>query len=46
MDKIQINNVMHETHIFQAWCSTEVDSRGNHVGGQGKWGNCGPTCPK
>jgi len=30
----------------KAWCSTEVDSRGNHIGGQGKWGYCGPTCPK
>merc|ERR1712061_100158 len=29
-----------------AWCSTEVDIRGNHVGGQGKWGYCGPACPK
>merc|ERR1712183_107499 len=30
----------------KAWCSTEVDSRGYHVGGQGKWGNCGPACPR
>jgi len=30
----------------KAWCSTEVDSNGNHVGGQGKWGNCGPACPR
>jgi len=30
----------------KAWCSTEVDSTGNHVGGQGKWGNCGPACPR
>merc|ERR1711962_1196962 len=27
------------------WCSTEVDDTGHHVGGQGKWGNCGPNCP-
>jgi len=30
----------------KAWCSTLVDSRGHHVGGQGKWGNCGPACPR
>ena len=28
-----------------AWCSTLVDENGKHVGGQGKWGNCGPGCP-
>ena len=27
------------------WCSTEVDESGHHIGGQGKWGNCGPNCP-
>ena len=27
------------------WCSTFVDESGHHVGGQGKWGNCGPGCP-
>ena len=29
----------------QAWCSTLVDNTGHHVGGQGKWGHCGPGCP-
>jgi len=29
----------------KAWCSTLVDDTGHHVGGQGKWGNCGPGCP-
>jgi len=29
----------------KAWCSTEVDSRGEHIGGQGKWGDCGRSCP-
>ena len=28
-----------------AWCSTLVDANGIHVGGQDKWGNCGPGCP-
>ena len=28
-----------------AWCSTKVDANGNHVGGQGNWGNCGQGCP-
>ena len=28
-----------------AWCSTEVDDDGMHVGGQGKWGICGAECP-
>ena len=27
------------------WCSTEVDESGHHIGGQGKWGNCGSGCP-
>ena len=27
------------------WCSTLVDEVGHHVGGQSKWGNCGPDCP-
>ena len=22
-----------------------MDETGHHVGGQGKWGNCGPGCP-
>ncbi len=30
---------------MQPWCSTLVDETGHHVGGQGKWGNCGPGCP-
>ena len=29
----------------KAWCSTLVDATGHHVGGQGKWGNCGKGCP-
>ena len=28
-----------------AWCSTEVDDDGVHVGNQGNWGICGPGCP-
>ena len=28
----------------QAWCSTAVDSKGDHIGGQGNWGHCGTTC--
>ena len=28
------------------WCSTKVDDQGNHIGGQGNWGNCdGSKCP-
>ena len=26
----------------QPWCSVEVDSDGNHIGG--KWGNCSSNC--
>ena len=26
------------------WCSTKVDSTGSHIGEQGNWGVCGPTC--
>ena len=29
----------------EIWCSTLVDESGEHVGGQGKWGLCGPNCP-
>ena len=28
------------------WCSTKVDSNGNHIGGEGNWGICGPSCFK
>ena len=36
-----------QAHLTEhkAWCSTLVDETGHHVGGQGKWGNCGPSCP-
>ena len=36
-----------QAHLTEhkAWCSTLVDDTGHHVGGQGKWGNCGPGCP-
>merc|ERR1712142_812663 len=30
---------------YKPWCSTMVDENGAHIGGQGKWGNCGPSCP-
>ena len=26
------------------WCSTKVDSNGNHVSGQSQWGKCSPGC--
>ena len=26
------------------WCSTKVEN-GQHIAGQGNWGNCGPDCP-
>ena len=26
------------------WCSTKVDSEGNHIGGEDNWGYCPPTC--
>jgi len=29
----------------QRWCSTEVDSNGNHIAGQRKWGHCSSNCP-
>ena len=31
--------------LLQPWCSTQVDETGHHIGGRGKWGNCGPGCP-
>jgi len=30
----------------QRWCSTKVDSNGNHITGQGNWGHCSSKCPK
>ena len=27
------------------WCSTKVNKRGAHIGGQKQWGYCGPQCP-
>ena len=27
------------------WCSTKVDSDGNHISNQDLWGICGPNCP-
>ena len=28
------------------WCSTKVDGRGVHIGGEGNWGICAHNCPK
>ena len=49
----RFNGALHTSCIWdmahltehKAWCSTLVDDSGHHVGGQGKWGNCGPGCP-
>ena len=30
----------------KTWCSTKVDSNGNHVVGQKKWGHCSASCPE
>ena len=30
----------------ETWCSTEVDSYGNHVAGEGEFGYCSEDCPK
>ena len=30
----------------QRWCSTKVDSYGNHITGQGNWGHRSSICPK
>ena len=27
------------------WCSTQVDTIGQHVGNQGFWGHCNTNCP-
>ena len=37
---------MDQAHLTEhkAWCSTAVDDDGYHIGGQGKWGHCGPGC--
>ncbi|XP_040583657.2 LOW QUALITY PROTEIN: low-density lipoprotein receptor-related protein 2 [Lepeophtheirus salmonis] len=49
----QFNGVIHtqctwdQAHLTEhkPWCSTQVNENGHHIGGQGKWGNCGPNCP-
>ena len=47
----QFEGVAYETCTLAAstenkpWCSTLVDDAGNHVTGQGSYGNCGPQCP-
>ena len=49
----KFNGIVYNTCIWnqahmtdhKAWCSTLVDNKGKHVGGQGKWGTCGPGCP-
>ena len=38
------NKCAHDADDF--WCSTKVDSKGCHIGGQGNWGICGPNCFK
>ena len=30
----------------EPWCSTQTDSNGVHVGGQGNWGFCSSNCPE
>ena len=41
---ITYNECAHDADGF--WCSTKVDSNGNHIGEQGYWGLCGPNCVK
>ena len=41
---ITYNECAHDADGF--WCSTKLDSNGNHIGGQGYWGMCGPNCFK
>ena len=31
--------------ICRYWCSTKVDDELEHIGGQGNWGFCRPSCP-
>ena len=30
----------------KTWCSTKVDSKGNHIPNQNEYGHCGKNCPK
>ena len=39
---ITYNECTHDEDGF--WCSTKVDSNGNHIGKQGNWGICGQKC--
>ena len=41
---ITYNECAHDADGF--WCSTKVDSNGNHIGEQGNWGLCGQNCVK
>ena len=38
------NRIKHVTNNLP-WCSTKVNTRGEHISGQGNWGNCDKTCP-
>jgi hypothetical protein len=45
------NNVVHfgcpvdPEDSSKRWCSTRVDGNGNHVAGQGVYGDCSQGCP-
>ena len=42
LNNVTYNNCALDTEGF--WCSTKVDSNGNHIGKQGNWGICGQKC--
>ena len=42
LNNVTYNNCALDTEGF--WCSTKVDSSGNHIGKQGNWGICGQRC--
>ena len=45
-DKPHYACILNPSPENKPWCSTKVDDQGNHIGGQGNWGNCdGSKCP-
>ena len=34
-----------DDHRVKPWCSTKVTEIGEHIEGEGNWGDCGQKCP-
>ena len=47
--QVYVQSTFHKTDNHEEYkidtFSTKTDSTGGHIGGEGHWGVCGPTCP-